>query len=460
MSDVLCPIAYGRLHYPKAHALATLERLWTFEELDQATHACMLKLREWKISHRYPLAFLAKNNWHTIVLFFALFRLGIIACPLSPRLPPLQLTQILEEIKATLLTPFEIESAPFSLQEATIQSEQPATLLFTSGSTGKPKIACHSFQNYYYNAVGSNQISGLSLGDRWLLSLPLYHVGGLAILFRCFLSGATVVLPHPTLSSSLKHQSISFLSLVPTQLFRLIKEPPSFLEKCAKDIRCILLGGAPISAPILKQAADAGLKLCPTYGMTEMSSQITMNLQPTASCGKVLPFREIHTSSDGEILVRGKTLFLGYWDPQAGLQLPLNSEGWFFTSDYGEINSTGELYFKGRKDLLFISGGENIQPEEIEIALLTLPGILDAVVVPLEDEEFGARPVAFLQKQKDEDSSEKILEQLTNLLPRFKLPIYFFPMSDDSKESPLKKNRKYYARLAKELVNEIRGPRG
>lgn len=311
-----------------------------------------------------------------------------------------------------------------------------ATFLFTSGTSGLPKIACHTFDNYTYSALGTNQILGLAPDDRWLLSLPLYHVGGIAILFRCHLAKATVVLSELPLLDAILTHGITHLSLVPTQLYRLLQEDPKKLALAAQQLKCILFGGAPLSTSLLDRAIAHGFPVHSTYGLTETSSQVTMDPHPGA-----LPFRELKLADDGEILVRGKTLITGY----VGKPLPLDNEGWFATGDLGKWKENGCLMLTGRKDNLFISGGENIQPEEIEHALLSLPEILEAIVVPKSDPEFGMRPAVFIEQEGTTYTLDELKEHLKGRLPSFKIPvsIHSFPPS----ENTLKRSRRLLADL-------------
>jgi O-succinylbenzoic acid--CoA ligase len=118
--------------------------------------------------------------------------------------------------------------------------------------------------------------------------------------------------------------------------------------------------------------------------------------------------------------VRGETLFAGYVEG-AAIDRPLDTDGWFRTGDLGELDADGYLRVRGRKDNLFVSGGENIQPEEIEEVLCRLEGVEDAVVVPIPDPEFGSRPVAFVRGGRLDDPTRA----LEPLLPRFKIPVAF-----------------------------------
>ena len=212
-----------------------------------------------------------------------------------------------------------------------------------------------------------------------------------------------------------------------TQLYRLLQKPEGIAA--LKSLKYILLGGSGIAAWMIKKASDEGLNILTSYGLTEMASQVATG--PASGCSQVLSHRQLKISSEGEILVKGQTLFKGYI--QAGrVQLPLNPEGWFATGDLGRLDGQGCLTVLGRRDNRFISGGENIQPEEIEKVLLSVEGVAEAVVVPKEDAEFGQRPVAFLKYAPDAVPSEtQIIKHCEQFLPRFKIPVHFYPWPED-----------------------------
>lgn len=359
------------------------------------------------------VAFLGKNTPEVVYLFFAIWKLGKIACPLNTRLPSHE--EALEKLGTKLFTPQMPKPEvphPWEWNEDNL-----ATLLFTSASSGVPKIACHTIGNHLYSARGLK--IPLEKDDCWFLSLPLFHVGGIAILFRSYLKRTLVDF---SLSEKVTH-----LSLVPTQLKRLLESKPSLSR-----LKYILLGGAPISH------FQTPWRVIPTYGMTEMSSHITLG-------GIVHPYAKVKCASDGEIFVKGETLFQGYYDKVKGIKLPVDEGGWFATNDLGRWNKEGKLEIVGRKDNLFISGGENIQPEEVEAELKKLPGITEAFVVPLSDPEFGARPVVFLDKPL---SVEEVQKGLKTRLPKYKIPLKIFPLSNTS---DFKRSRQELAALAKKL---------
>ena len=165
-------------------------------------------------------------------------------------------------------------------------------------------------------------------------------------------------------------------------------------------------GEVPPPERSLRQSVKLGLNIYLTYGLTEMSSQVATGkvTQINQACVKVLPYRQISISPEGEILVKGEVLFKGYV-AGAKIHLPLTN-GWFPTGDMGQLDKEGCLTVIGRRDSMFISGGENIHPEEIEKALLSIKGIEQAMVVPKEDKEFGQRPIAFVKFEGEPFSRE------------------------------------------------------
>jgi O-succinylbenzoic acid--CoA ligase len=411
MAQTLCPIAKAAECTPHQIALISSEKSWTYQEFNALVNACCGHLHSLGVRQQQRVAFIAHTQGQTIALLFAVFRMHAIACPLSFREPEERLKTMLERLQVDHfvdVTSLSMHITPTSYE--TIDLELPATLLFTSGSTSQPKIAAHCLNNHIHNALTALPFFYLSENSKWLLSLPLFHVAGLSILFRCFLAKAAVVLPHISIENTLQNTAISHLSLVPTQLYRLLYQYPKNLA----SVRFILLGGAATPSSLIEEAANRNLPLFSSYGMTEMSSTISIN-------SKLLPERALKLSTHNELLVRGHSLFLGYWN-SGKIDPSVDSEGWFATKDIGK-ETNGIWTILGRKDNLFISGGENIQPEEIETVLLTLPGILQAVVVPIDDLEFGARPVAFIEEIKPFYSLETLREALSDKLPRYKLPV-------------------------------------
>jgi O-succinylbenzoic acid--CoA ligase len=285
-------------------------------------------------------------------------------------------------------------------RKALLNLDAPATWIRTSGSTGHPRFVVHSMRAHLFSARASNARIPLQAGDAWLLSLPVFHVGGLAIAFRAFLAGAAIAIPEGRGIPAAAVRSLrpTHVSLVATQLKRMLDAIPT----APPHLTCVLVGGGPVDAPVIRRAVAGGYPVRTTYGMTEYASQVTTSSvwreeREAYSSGRPLEGMEVRVASDGEILIRAASAFEGY-AVGSSVASPALSDGWFATGDLGAWVE-GELHVRGRRDTMFISGGENIQPEEIERALRQIEEIEDAVVVDIPDAEFGFRPVAYVRRR-------------------------------------------------------------
>jgi O-succinylbenzoic acid--CoA ligase len=475
-----CPLRAAANRAPDAPAIVGADGPLIYRELDDRVSAAMERIRGLGFAAGDRVVLYLPKSERYFVLLMALIRARCVPCLLSTRLPPqgaasllekvacravISSEEILEATDVQRLRPEDLlpdEPVPQARPRATegpcLSADLPATVVFTSGSTAAPKAALHTFGNHYHSALGSNANIALAPGDRWLHSLPPYHVGGLSILFRCLLAGATVVLPEPgaPLGEAIAQSDATHVSLVPTQLLRLLRERG--FEK--GRLKAILLGGGPIPVSLVDEAAARGLPIHTSYGLTEMASQVTTT-PPGASpeelqtSGRPLPHRELAISGEGEILVRGRTLFAGYIKIDI-VHRPLDTAGWFHTGDLGELDEGGYLRVLGRKDNLFVSGGENVQPEEVEEVISGLEGVEEAVVVPIPDPEFGARPVAFVRTVGGATEPQLLERALGSVLPRFKIPIAFHGWPEGS--SGMKVDRVSFRERAFRLHRDERTP--
>jgi len=345
----------------------------------------------------------------------------------NSRWPPSMITEAVERVAASHVV------SGLSLNEIEIQpttnkgpkpswATEAAVIVATSGSTGTPKLALLSLSALSASARIVAPACALTPSDRWLLSLPLFHVGGLGILFRTLITGSSLSVSR---SDEGYGPATTHLSLVPTQLYRLLGD--SRTHEMLQTKKVILLGGAPIGARIISECRTLTIPVMTTYGLTEMGSAVTLASKQlpgdgeTVSLGSPLSGMEMRLSPDGEVLTRGATRFRGYITPD-GLSLPLVEGDWFPTGDIGEILPDQTLAIRGRRDAQFISGGENIHPEMIEHALTALPGIMAACVVPVPDAEFGCRPTAFVVSKRQNLDISEIRESLRSVIPSFALP--------------------------------------
>ena len=466
-TEVPCPLREGALKTPDAPAIVGVGGKVGYAKLEARVSAAVQRLRAGGCEPGTRVALYLPSAERYVVLLLALLRIGAVACPLSTRLPPQGVAPLVRRTACSILISgneslpdaispdaLDVPSGPAGVDESHVDRlwlplDRAATIMFTSGSSGRPKAALHTFGNHYYSALGSAANIALSSGDRWLLSLPLYHVGGLSIIFRCLLAGATIAIPDSgaPFGRSISTLGATRVSLVATQLRRLLAERAD-----TGGLKTILLGGGPVSDSLIDEAVSRNLPVHTSYGLTEMASQVTTTL-PGASyaglrtAGRVLPHREVSISEGGEILVRGDTLFAGYVEGE-GLERPTDEGGWFHTGDLGDLDREGYLRIRGRKDNLFISGGENIQPEEIEDALAQLEGVERAVVVPVPDAEFGERSVAFVLMTDGSVVPGSLSSALEEGLLRFKIPVAFYEWPEDADPGRAKVDRPFFRALA------------
>ena len=284
------------------------------------------------------------------------------------------------------------------------------SLVYTSGTTGTPKGAVLTYGNHLWSAIGSALNLGLRDDDRWLACLPLFHVGGLAILLRGAIYGTTAVVHESfdaaRVNASIDRDGVTIISVVANMLQRMLDERGD--RPYPSSLRCVLLGGGPAPEPLLRRCAALGVPVVQTYGLTEAASQVaTLSpedaLRKLGSAGKPLFGTELRieasdgtvlpTGAEGEIVVRGPTVTPGYLNrPEATAQAI--RDGWLHTGDIGYLDGEGYLYVLDRRDDLIVSGGENVYPAEIEAVLQSHPSVLEAGVYGAPDERWGQVPLA------------------------------------------------------------------
>ena len=278
------------------------------------------------------------------------------------------------------------------------------TVLFTSGTTGAPKPVALTAANHEASAIASAWNLGVAPDERWLCCLPLWHVGGLAILHRAAIYGTTAVLHDgfdaERVARSLESGEATLVSLVPTMLRRLREAG----LRSWPGLRAALVGGGPIPRELLEWASEAGFPLVPTYGMTETASQVVTG-------DRALPGVELRIAADGEILIRGPMVAPG----------ALGEDGWLHTRDRGELDGDGALRVHGRLDDTIVTGGENVAALEVEETLLAHPAVADAAVAGRPDPEWGEAVTAWVVLAAEASDAELIAHCRARLAP-FKVP--------------------------------------
>ncbi len=275
------------------------------------------------------------------------------------------------------------------------QAASAELIISTSGSEGEAKAVLLSANNLDAAATASNQRLPLGPGDIWLNCLPLFHIGGCSILWRCAKAGATVLLHDgfvtEAVARTLHASPVTHISLVPAMLARLLDQgcaPPA-------SLRCALIGGAALSPTLFERARAAGWPLFVTYGMSETAAQIatfdaTQHTWQEGLVGHPLSGVELAIGEDGRIGVRGPQVMAGYLDG------PVLEDGWFSTGDLGQLQPDGQLQIIGRADDMLVSGGKKVHPLTVESCLAACPGVLDVAVTGSPHPEWGDEIVALV----------------------------------------------------------------
>jgi O-succinylbenzoic acid--CoA ligase len=454
-------VAHAARTFGNTPAIITAERRWSFADLDGETARIASAFEANGVKPGDIVALVAPNSALLMLTLMALVRIGAVAAPVNHRFPASHIDGVIQRLKPALtldaaaLEAFVAEALAGGDSAFTAASDiqRRVSIIHTSASSGQPKAAMHNLANHWYSATGSAENLPFGPGDCWLLSLPLYHVGGYSMLYKCLLGGGSLVIPSPdaSIAESLASFPVTHLSLVPTQLYRMLRTGGG--PERLRCLKALLLGGSAVSPSLLDEAIRERVPLYLTYGSTEMSTQVSTSPAPVTSAqgdsGVVLRYREVAISADGEILVKGECLFMGYLE-DGGLRTARDAEEWFHTGDMGELSADRRLTVLGRKDSMFISGGENIHPEEIEKALTAIKGIEEAVVVPAPDAEYGMRPVAWIKERQNSGPDDAaIIASLSNTLGKLKTPVRITRIQEwQTLPGSAKIDRGWYRKLA------------
>jgi len=389
LDDWLARAAEG---VPGQTAVVAGDRRLTFAELDREAVAAARRLSGMGVARADRVALTAEPSLDYAVLLHGMAKLGAVAAPLDPRATEPELEALLERLEPRLvvLDPCDVlESSEVAgeLPEHAFEIDAPQCVIHTSGTSGPPKPVTLTYGNHLWNAVGSGVRIGVSPADRWLCCLPLHHIGGFAILVRGAVYRIAVELQPfevDAVAAAVADHRVTIISLVPTMLSRLL-DAGAPLER----LRCALLGGGPLPAPLLERALAAGVPVAPTYGLTECASQVAtmppgeVHLRP-GSAGPPILTTEVRIDDEGLICVRGPSV----------APAETGADGWLRTRDHGLLDAEGYLYVLGRADELIVTGGKKVAPDEVEQVLLAHPGVADAAVHSREDPDWQQAVIA------------------------------------------------------------------
>ncbi len=453
-----CPVSHWARSTPSRPALTFEGRTWSYRELDQEVRRWTQTLAANGVRRGARVALLSSNRAEVVALFHACGRLGAINAPLNVRLTDEELRPLLARLSPALVIAEErwatgLESVKLleKLQpndelvssgtgaDPTLEPSATFAVLFTSGTTGTPRAAELTVSNFAASADASGKNLGNAPDQRWLACLPLFHVGGLAMLTRCAWYGACLVVhgrfDEEAVNEALDRQEATHLSLVQSTLARLLAARGN--RPFPESVRAALVGGGPVSSDLLQSAKAVRLPALQTYGLTEATSQVTtervgeangrtaglplagVELRIADSGGNSLPPGET-----GEVQVRGPTVMRGYFGDKRATAEAF-SDGWLKTGDVGSLDGEGRLTVLARRTDLIISGGENIYPAEVEQVLKRHPLIQDAAVTSKASERWGSVPVAVVVARQPAPSDQDLETWCRGRLAGFKIPKRF-----------------------------------
>ncbi len=367
-----------------------------------------------------------------------------------------------------VIKPDTLDRSVDYLPPTPVNNNRKAVLtLFTSGTTGQPKPI--HISRCQLDAAISNAARNFKPApdESWLLCLPIFHMGGLGVIYRSVSYGSGIYL-SPEFDAEQcadilnSNPEVRYASLVPTQLKRMI--PHIYPDQ--HHLKAVLIGGGPIPATLLKMAKEKSIPAIGSYGMTETCGQIfaqPLNSKapsPPGSAGKLfggnrVQIRDIQTNKilppdeTGSIYLQGNQIpdFM----MNQHLSDRFDSEGWFETADIGSIDEHGNLFVEGRRDDVILTGGENVIPYQVEEALATVDGIGDTAVIGLPDEEWGQRVVAVYTGKLPDDST--LYARLREHLPAYAIPKSWFHVDELPKNDMGKLER---SRLRERISNQFK----
>jgi O-succinylbenzoic acid--CoA ligase len=434
-------LAWRAAQAPAAPALETATDTWSFADLLDRARRGGSHIDALVPGGGAPIALLLENPLDFAAWFHAVALGGHTVLPLNLRLTSGEIAQQLTDARVRLLLgaggdprvpelaarvpglraeavppleslPRSGEATSHHVGDRAADAGSGLAVLYTSGTSGRPKGARLSWENFNASALAAERRLGPAVRGRWLACMPLFHVGGLSILVRSIVFGGPVLLMPRfdvvALSDALDRGDVAGVSLVPTMLSRLLSHRAG--RPAPRGLEILLLGGAGAAPELQQRALDAGYPVCPTYGLTEATSQVATAAPPPAGARRPSPMLplpgtevrilaeqggELPAGTPGEIAVRGPCVMQGYLHDPAATARALR-DGWLHTGDVGYLDFEGGLHILDRRDDLVVSGGENVYPAEVEAALLEHPAVADVGVTGIPDVDLGARVVAWI----------------------------------------------------------------
>jgi fatty-acyl-CoA synthase len=422
-------------------------RAVTYAELDEASNRVASSFAERGLERGDRVATLTGNSPEHVAVFFACAKSGLVLTPLSWRLAAPEIAYQLDDADPAVFLveeehralaeaagrPFEPLAGPIGVSGSEPQTpphdHDPVLLVYTSGTTGKPKGALLTHANCFWTNLGFDLATGVRGDDVVLQLLPQFHCGGWNVQpLLAWWKGATVVLERtfePARCLELIEQKrVTTMMGVPA-IYLFLSEDPRFATADLSSLRQAVVGGAPMPEALLERWQERGVEIVQGYGLTEAAPNV-LCLPPEDAArkrgwaGKPYPYVEVDLSPQNELLVRGPNVFPGYWRNEQATAEALH-DGWLHTGDVAERDAEGNYRIVGRLKDMYISGGENVYPAEVESVLYEHAAVADAAVLGVPDERWGESGVAVVVLRQRADE-EELLAHCRARLASFKVP--------------------------------------
>ncbi|WP_375334212.1 class I adenylate-forming enzyme family protein [Flagellimonas sp. C4] len=434
----------------------------TYRQINNASNSISYYLKDkYQLKKGDRIAIIAENDLTQVLLFGAAQKMGIILVPINYRLAHAEVEYLLGDSECSLvlysegsynihglkyeatyepIAPFihfiDDESPEY---EEEVNEEDSIFILYTSGTTGFPKGTLYTHKMLFWNSINTALSLTISSTTKTLNCMPLFHTGGWNVLLTPVLHhGGTIIMfkkfDAEKILKSIVSEKLDLFMGVPTML-KMIAELPEFESTDISFLNYIIVGGESMPTPLIRKYHDKNAPIRQGYGLTEVGPNLTSLHQKEAerkqgSIGKPNFYVQVRIVDDhgndqppnapGELWISGSMVTPGYWkNPKATANS--RSEGWFKTGDVALMDQEGFLYIVDRKKHMYISGGENVYPVEVERVLLQHEAINEAVVFGIPHEKWGECGAALIVKGK-EISSEEIRDYCMKNLAKFKVP--------------------------------------
>jgi fatty-acyl-CoA synthase len=430
---------------PRRVAIDHLGRDVTYAELDGLSERFAASFAARGLERGDRVATLTGNSPEHVAVFFACAKTGLMLVPLSWRLAAPELAYQLADAEPAL---FLVEDQHTALAEAgghaferlvpagnedpvdvQVEDADPLLLVYTSGTTGRPKGALLTHANCFWTNLSFDLATGVGGDDVVLQILPQFHCGGWNVhALLAWWKGARVVLERSFDAARclalIEEKRITTMMGVPAN-YLFMSQEPSFAGADLRSLRRAVVGGASMPEALLETWRLRGVEIVQGYGLTEAAPNVLCvppedAVRKAGWAGKPYPHVDVRLSPEGELQVRGPNVFAGYWRNPGATAEVFDGE-WLRTGDVAERDEEGFYRIKDRLKDMYISGGENVYPAEVESVLHEHPAVADVAVVGVPDERWGEVGVAFVVPAAD-ISEEQLVEFVRERLARFKAP--------------------------------------